>query len=93
MTTCALSESASTAFEEDDEFDVANVHFFVGLFTPIDRAGWIRVGGVVFAVVVPCGVLQLRAGFNLTWFRVFVSQLPVEVVAWDVEQSLCLAVL
>lgn len=68
-------------------FDVADHHFVVGLLAPADGFSRVRVGGVVRAVVEDGGDGDGAAAGNESGLGVLVVELPVEVVARDIEEG------
>ncbi len=73
-------------------FQVADHHLVVGLLAPADIFGGIRIRWVFSAVVKDGGDFEGGAAWEEAGHHVVVAELPVEVVARDVEQSLGLSI-
>lgn len=69
-------------------FDVADEHFFVRLFAPADSLSGVGIGGVIAAVVVDGGDCDGGVLGDHERLSGFVAELPVEVVAGDIKESL-----
>ena len=74
-------------------FDVPKQHFIKSLWAPADGLGGIWVGRVLVAVIKPGSKANSVASVQGLRLGIAVEQLPVEVVAGDVEKGLGLSLL
>ena len=83
-----LLRPATSRDTRQEVLDISKQHLIEGLLPPTDSCPGVRIGGITGRVIKPGRESQRIASLQGSWLGIAIQQLPVEVIAGDVEQCL-----